>query len=243
MRRRSLSLVIGGLLVAGLLSAPATARVAPVPATPNIEDPIGDANYLNDQGQSGVPDMDDNVTGQDAGGLADIMKVWFTHTERKVFAYIQTESPPPSATGLYFEIVASPGDGEIASSSTGCLHWIVMIAGNVQGQQTTYQGPAQAKIVDYCNDGDSYNQNGTWAELRAIETLDDGTGLITIVAPRKYSPLLGRCQTIASPQALTKDLVGQDDTVSLGFVTGATLDTTKVGADHRLLPQGKSCGS
>jgi hypothetical protein len=246
MLKRAWSPTLCVLLVAGVLATtPAGAR-SPIPAEPNIEDPIGDANYLNDQGQPAAPDFDDNVTGQDVGGAADLMKVWFSHTDKKVFAYIQTESPPPAATGLYLEITASPGEGEVASSPIGCLRWVVLIAGEVEGQQTTWQGPRQAKLLDHCNDGDTYGADGVWAELRAIQTLEDGTGLITIIAPRRYSPLLGDCRVLAAPQAATKDLVGQDDAVSLGFATGATLDTTKVGADHQLAPTKgsirKGCG-
>ena len=228
------------LLGAGLIAAgPAGARASdPVPGDRSIEDPAGDANYLNDQGQAGAPDVDDNVTGADASGAGDILGVWFDHTRRKLTVRIQTETPPPASTGLYLEIEASPGEGKAGASTTGCLRWTVLIAGEEQGQQTTFQGPAQAKLIDDCNDASGA---GVWAELKAIETLENGSGLIELTVPRRYSPLLRDCRTIETPSAISKDLVGQDDAVSLGWTTGAALDTTKTGAAYLLDPDEGRC--
>ena len=227
--------LIGAAIIA---AGPAGARDATtVPRRPSIEDPVGDANYLNDQEQAGVPDVDDHVTGQDLSSAGDIVKVWFTHSARKVTAFIQTEAPPPAATGLYYRVEASPGEGKAASSPTGCLRWEVLIAGEEQGQQTTFQGPAQAKLIDDCND---ISGDGVWAELRAVETLEDGSGLIAVTVPRRYSPLLRDCRVLSDPRAVSKDLVGQDDTVSLGWTTGATIDTTKAGTAYPLDPD-KGC--
>ena len=113
----------------------------------------------------------------------------------------------------------------------------MLIAGEEQGQQTTFQGPAQAKLIDECND---VTGDGVWAELKAIETLEDGSGLIELTVPRRYSPLLRDCRVLSGPRATSMDLVGQDDTVSLGWTTGAAIDTTKTGAAY-LLDPGKGC--
>ena len=99
-----------GLAVA--LSAPATAQEpAPtvIPEVVNIEDPAGDANYLNGQGAS---EDGDHSTPADAGSVSDILKVWFTHDADVIRAHILTEAPPPAAASAYFFRVMADTGGD-----------------------------------------------------------------------------------------------------------------------------------
>lgn len=237
MIKRSLGVVLALVLAAGVLSAlPARAATA-VPAKANIEDPLNDANFLNDQGQPGAcaqgqcvapPDSDDTATPADGSAGADIMKVWFSHTAAEVTAHFLLENPPPKAGGIQYVVYASPGEGSVTANTLGCIRFIAMVRGEQSGQATTWQGPNQAKLLDACNDGSAWFSNGVEGEV-AIETLDDGTGIVSITGPRSYSPFLADGESLTAPQAQTKFLFGES---SLVFAAPAIWDTTKIGTDY-----------
>lgn len=225
-------------------------RAVTVPEEVSITDPAGDANYLNDQGFAGtgvtangqtvaVPDSDDNTTPADAGNASDILKVWFSNETDTVSAHFVTELPPPANQGLVYRIQASPGEGEVASSATGCLWFEAYIAGvNPQsGQRTTYQGSSFGRLRDICNLG-SGNAVAIPGEF-ATETLEDGTGLTTITVPRDGTPLLAADQTLTAPYMEVRNLTGGD---GIGTVTAPVIDTTKVGLDFVLDAEGGGGG-
>src|SRR5688500_18693590 len=184
--KRSWSLALSAVLVAGAFTAlPAEAQTA-IPAEPNIVDPAGDANFINDGTQSGLGH--NTETGQDASGIADIVAAWFTHTETDINVHWQTELAPPGGNGVGYQLFASPGEGEAGSNTLGCLRFLVNIPGTNPGGGT-YQDTPWVRLVDRCNVGtDIYADavDGT----HTIEEGPEGTGIITATFPRSYSPLL-----------------------------------------------------
>src|SRR5688572_4602726 len=107
MGKRFWSLVLSVALIGGVFSAlPALAQEAPatvVPAVVNIEDAVGDANYINDQGV-GAPLPGDTVLPASAGTVSDILKAWFTSDADTVSAHILTKAAPPASTPLIFHV-------------------------------------------------------------------------------------------------------------------------------------------
>src|SRR5687767_10710613 len=101
MAKRFWSVVIAGALVAGAGTVlPAQAQEAPaivVPDVVQIDDPLNDANYLNDQSLlTNVPPTQDNDTAADAGSTSDLLKVWYSADKTTVSVNIQTQAPPPA---------------------------------------------------------------------------------------------------------------------------------------------------
>ena len=234
MKRAIVLLASAALVAAGLVVPVARAQEEPppvVPATVVLEDPFGDANGLNDQGQAGTTGFQgDNETGTDAGNASDIGKVWFTDDAVSVTAYVQTELPPPGSQGLRYDVNTTPGEGEAASSTLGCARFVAIIAGKAQGQTTTWQGGDEAKFFDACNDGTNWFNNGVEAELK-MHVLEDGTGVMAIKAPKDSSPFLATGQTLSATTATSRVAYGAS-----GVVAGAAvyIDNSKPGVDYLL---------
>lgn len=198
-----------------------------VPETVVLEDPFGDANFLNDQGQSGqVGFQGDNGTPADAGNASDIGKVWFTDDAATISAHIQTELPPPGSQGLRFDVYTGSGP----DSALGCIRFVAVFEGIAQGQSTTWQGPTMAKFFDACNDGTNWFSNGVEATL-AFGALEDGTGYITITAPKEASPLVATGQSLAGTTVTSRVLTGEQGAAN-GSLSAPYIDNTKQGADY-----------
>ncbi len=224
--KRIITLLASAALVAsGLSIVPAAAQETPViPGVANIEDPTGDANYLNDQGVGNGVDQDDHVTPADVGSFSDIMKVWFSNDADTVTAHFQVQGFPGSTrASIYYIVYASPGEGSAASSSLGCVRFVGILSGATYAQSSD-----EAKIFDHCNEGSSYFSNGTEAEFSMVEG-PDGTGIVSIKAPRDYSPLLQE-GALTAPHAETRNMTGE--ATSVGFLAGPRIDTTKIGTDY-----------
>ena len=251
-KRRVACLVGAGALAASVLGAPAQAAVT-VPEEVQIEDPYQDANFLNDQRRPGlilngepvVPDDDDHVTPEDTSATVDIGKVWFSNTAETVSVHIQTEAPAPTEEAVRYDVFTNPGEGTVASDAlNGCLRFVAVVPGTAPGGGT-YQGPAFAKLNDFCNDGSSVLTNSVDAEL-TIEELEDGSGVLTITGPRDYSPItIADDAKLTTPYAETTLVVGGSFTfpgpppppAPSGITQPATparYDTTKRGTDFEL---------
>ena len=116
-----------------------------------IEDPVGDANFLNDSHAAPFGKGQRHRTGRQFG-IGDILKVWFTHDAATVSAHIQTEAAAPGGNGIGFSVFASPGEGEAGSNTVGCVRfWLVLPGTNPGGG--SYQGQPIAKLHDRCNTG------------------------------------------------------------------------------------------
>lgn len=240
--RKLVLLLTGGALVTALVPAPASGALV-VPEEGQINDPFQDANFLNDQGNPGVvvqgnpivvPDNDDNVTDEDFSAIADIGKVWFSMTEETVSAHVQTEAASPEPDDVHFRVHVNPGEGATGSNPLGCLKFYAIVPGNAPAG-STYQGADWVRIHDACNHGTSAITHSEAAEL-TIEEVEDGSGVITITAPRSYSPILqGETVTITKPYAETNIAVGANAPgVVHTFSNLPKYDTTKIGTDVEL---------
>lgn len=235
MRKRMFVLAIGMAVIASFAISPSVVAQepppTPIPETVQIEDPFGDANGLNDQGQSGTTGhQGENVTPADAGSISDFGKIWFSNTADTVSVHILTEAPPPAINGLRIDVYASPGEGSAAASTLGCARWVVHLRGETQGQPTTWQGDNEARFFDACNDGTNWFNNGVEAEFRVEETAE-GNGLMTITAPMSASPFLAIGQSLTAPSAAARAGYGVQGTVAGSvFYT----DNTVVGTDYTI---------
>ena len=252
MRKTILSVAVMAALVISGFTAPSAGAATEVPATLQIVDPAGDANFLNDQGFAGtgvsvqgnpvvVPDTDDNTTPRDVGSASDFLGVWFSTTADKVNAHILTEAPPPATQGLVYRVHTNPGEGSLARNATGCLWFEAYIAGVEpnSGQKTTYQGASSGRLRDLC-DGFAGGATIIDAEF-AIEELEDGRGLTTVSVDRSVSPKFATGEQIISPYAEVRLLNGPGPTPCQPVVgcapTGVTapvVDTTKRGLDFEI---------
>src|SRR5688500_18941096 len=92
------------LLVMGVVLALATAATgAP---KPSIEDPVGDANFINDQGTGDGSFGDFNQA--DAGTVSDLVSVTFTNDKKNLYVQLQTEAAPPATTGIGYRVRVNP---------------------------------------------------------------------------------------------------------------------------------------
>lgn len=213
MMLRTVAILIAGSLPVSV--GPANAKdeePVKIPETVQIEDPAGDANYLNDQGFGGlagvVPEAGDNVTGQDATAAGDLLKVWFRADATKISVAVQTEAPPPSTEARFFRVSTDPnGEGRT------CLSFEAWTPGLGNDEAD----PA-AQVSDSCSTA--------FVVPAEVEILDgpDGTGVIVISAQRSDHDSFSEGSVLATPIAHTRH-----------YVNGLTVvqaDDTKVGSDY-----------
>lgn len=221
----SLALVAGGLHI-----LPAAAAEAPeIPATVQIDDPVGDANLLNDQDTTGTPlsgQGDNNQAGKDVGSATDLMKIWFTNTSTDVSLHFQTEGDPTNLVyDSYFRFASNPGAGSAGTNEArGCLYWIASINGAAGG----YTGETQGVLEDKCNVGDGVA--GPLTTAPGPET----TFISTMTFPRSYSPLLTDGGTLATPYGISR-VVYAGPLPQAGTAAVVTMDNTKRGSDYVLV--------
>lgn len=215
------------LALAAALALPAGAQEAEpttIPEVVNIEDPLNDANGLNDQGTRGTTGFQgDHTTPVDAGSVSDVLKVWFTHDSENVRVHFLTQAPGPAINSLLFQVYSNPG----GDFSLGCLRWAAVIPGTIG-----YVGDPLIKLVDRCNDeGTNLYANGVEG-THAWEETADGNGLLTLSFPRSYSPLLADNLSITKEFVETRVVHGEGSAV--GFVSSPVLDNTVEGTDYVL---------
>ena len=225
--KKSLAVSLALGLLGSALLAPATAQEEAAPTVPEtvlVEDPVGDANYIN--AQNGFPDGD-HVTPADVGSVTDLMKIWVTHDATNVNFHIQTEAPQPATNGTGFQVVSTPGSGEAGENEAGCLRIVAVLP----GEAPTYAGDPFVRLLDRCNVGTSIFDDSVEGQFAAVE-LEDGTGILTLTFARDYSPLLadnevltGLFVTSTSPQA------GHPDA---GFNNAPFIDDTVIAAEYAL---------
>lgn len=97
-----------GLLLALSLNATAAPK-------PSIEDPLGDSNFVNDQG-TGDGSMGD-VNPADAGTVSDLTGVTFWNDAKTLYIQVDTEAAPPAATGIGYRVRVNPDE----TTGTYCL--------------------------------------------------------------------------------------------------------------------------
>ncbi|MDQ3962579.1 MAG: hypothetical protein M3277_01475 [Actinomycetota bacterium] len=216
MTTRRLSIVINALVFLGLIPAVQAQEPPPpeVPAAVQIEDPAGDANYLNDQGV-GLPLEGDQTTPQDLT-ISDLLKIWWTNDAETISVHFQTEAPPPSSNAAYlFRAFTNPG-GDFPD---GCLWWEAVVEG------PTFVGEAFARLRDMCSETDPVE--GTIS----IATLEDETGVVTVTVPRDANAAFAPGGTIATPIAEVRNVTGA---AAARFATAPVVDNTKPGTDYTI---------
>ncbi len=228
--RRSFSFLLACALVGSPLALPSSAQEEPpttVPEVVQIDDPLNDANFLNDQGNRGSTGFQgDHATPADGGSVSDLLKVWFTNDAETVSMHIQTEAAGPATTAIMYEVFSNSG----GDFPLGCLRWAALIPG--VSPTSPWQGPPVIKLIDRCNDeGTNLFANGIEGEYK-IEELADGTGVLTATFPRSYSPLLADGLSIVAPFAESSLAVGAD---AAGVATPVTVDNTINGTDYVLV--------
>ncbi len=211
-------------LVAGSLPAAAAAEPPPVI---QIEDPLGDANGLNDQG-TGSGDGD-HVTPVDAGSTTDLMAVWFTNDAVNLSVGIQTQVAPATEPGAVFapmyRVRANPDDGGAA-----CLFFEAYFPGNANSLDKPL-----GLLRDVCTEG-AEPVEGTVV----VETGPEDTGIITITFSRSDNAAFGAGKTIAAPRAETRlnwfNAQPGPTSPSLNF---PQIDNTKTGTDYVIVDSKK----
>lgn len=204
MRRSFLATLILAVFV------PAATALA-APPKPSIEDPINDANFVNDQGTGDGSFGDFDQAGMDASSFADLQAVTFTSDRKNLYVHIQTESIDVPMVGEGFRVRTNP-DG---AGGSYCLYFEVFFPGS-QNNLDGWKG----HLRDACA-GDALVEGEA-----GVSTL----GAIMITIPRTGVDALKKGATLAVPQAATFVWSGS---YPMG-VAGPFLDTTKPGEDYKL---------
>ena len=192
--------IIAALVAVGVVAAGAAPGAA-APA-PQIEDPLGDANFVNDQGTGDGSFGDFNQA--DAGTVSDILAIRMSNDAKNLYIAIDTEATPPAATAIGFRVRVNP-DG---AGGTYCLAFEVMHP----GANNNLTAP-EAHLRDDCAGGD----------VTEIQVLGS-----TLVIPRSANEAFGKGAKLTAPQAQSFLWSG---TYPQG-VAGPYADTTKVGTDY-----------
>ena len=168
-RLTKISAILG--LTAALVGASLQATAAP---KPQITDPLGDANFVNDQGTGDGSTGDVNPA--DAGTVSDLTGVTFSNDAKNLIVSIATEAAPPAATGIGYRVRVNP-DG---AGGTYCLFFEAFFPGanNVLTE-------AKAQFRDACG--------GETTELDVLGT--------QLVVPRSLSKAFAKGAKLTAPQA------------------------------------------
>lgn len=200
--------ILMALSVVATMAATSLGASAGVPK-PHIVDPLGDANFINDQG-SGDGSFGDQ-TAADAGTVSDILGVTLSNDAKNLAIAFDMEAAPPAATAVAYRLRVNP-DGP---GGTHCLLFEVFYP----GANNTLTAPV-AHLRDVCGDNENI----------PIEVL--GT---TLVIPRSAHEGLGKGKTLAAPQAQSFLYSG----VYPNGVAAPTVDTTKIGTDFKFVDKKK----
>ncbi|MDP9067431.1 MAG: hypothetical protein M3N53_03645 [Actinomycetota bacterium] len=198
------ALWIGITLCVAAASSVATAAPAPKVV---IEDPIGDANFLNDQG-TGDGSFGDIVTPADVSSVTDFEAISIANDAKNLYINFETEAAAPATQGVGYRLRVNP-DGPGGSY---CLLFEVFYPG-----ATDALTEAEGQLRDVCAGGDPVK----------LQVLGN-----QLVVPRKASKALGKGKTLKAPQA--HGFIYSGGSYPAG-VAGPVADTTKPGADYKLV--------
>lgn len=196
------AIFIGVLACFGMLAGQVTAAPA---AKVVLEDPVGDANGVNDQG-TGDGSFGDHATPADVSSVTDLMEVSIGNDAKNVYVTWVTEAGPPATQGVGYRLRVNP-DG---AGGAYCLHFEAFYPG--AGNDLT---AAVAHLRDSCT--------GETIEAEAMGAM--------IVVPRKAHDALGKGAVLAAPQAQGFVYLGSYP----AGVPAVTLDTTTVGDDYKMI--------
>jgi hypothetical protein len=191
--------------VAALAAALAVAPASAGAMKTIIEDPTGDSNGINDQGTGDGSFGDHNQAG--VGNVSDLVKVSLTNDAKNLSVTFEAIGLPPATQGLGYRLRLNP-DGP------GGTHCILIEA--FWPGATNDMTEAKAHLKDVCAGGEA-------APLNIIGG--------TITVPRKLNKAFAKGATLKAPQAQSFVWTGTYPT----GVAGPYMDTTKVGADYKLV--------
>ncbi len=194
------------LCVAAASTLTTAATAAPAPKVV-LEDPIGDANFVNDQG-NGDGSFGDFVTPADVSSVTDLEAVAVSNDAKNLYIDFQTEAAAPATQGVGYRLRVNPeGPG-----GGYCLLFEAFYPG-----ATNDLTEAQGHLRDVCAGGEPIK-----AQV---------LGNMLIVA-RKAHKALGKGKTLKAPQA--QGFIYSGSSFPTG-VAAPTTDTTKVGTDYKLV--------
>ena len=194
------------ILTVGVVLSLAAASAAPAPKQ-ILEDPAGDANALNDQG-TGDGSNGDNVTPADASTVTDLVGVTVTNDAKNVTVSIESEAAPPATQGVGYRVRFNP-DGP-AGAHCIVLEAFFPGAGNDLAA-------AEGHLRDTCAGGDPV----------PVQVLG-----YQLIVPRRSNKAFAKGATLKAPQAQSFIYVGSSYPAGAALIT---MDTTKVGADYKLV--------
>lgn len=206
------SAVLFALLLTSALAGEAWADPSG-PPRPNINDPSGDANGLNDQGITVAGFVGDNDS-DGSHAPADIRKVWFENDHESVSVNVLTTEPPfRSDAALSLRVEANGG----------CLRFEAVIPGDTSDARAgTWVSTVSS---DDCGDG----VGPVSGSLRSTTTRE-GSGLTSMTFRLGSHPNLRPFSWFFLPAANTRLVVGQED-LDLRF---PQIDNTKEGISYRI---------
>lgn len=207
--KRAASIAMGLGVSLALATSSVGVSAAPTPKTV-IDDPIGDSNFINDQG-TGDGSFGDQ-TAADAGTVSDLDEIRMSNDAKNLYVTIMTEAAPPALTGIGYRVRVNP-DG---AGGTYCVHLWALFGG---ANNVLTQG--EAWLEDVCGG----------SEPLSLELL--GT---TLTVPRDALDAFGKGATLTAPQA--QAFLWNGSSYPLGFA-GPYADTTLVGEDYKFVDKKK----
>lgn len=196
---------IGGLAL--LAAHSMSVGAAPKPFL-SLEDPQGDANFLNDQGTGDGSFGDFEDAGTDASDFADIVSVSFSNDKKNLYVHMETESTGSPSASEGFRVRTNP------TGPVYCLNFEIFFP----GAQSTVTA-ATAQLRDAC----------TATTVEAAVAIDIYGGY-TITIPRSAHEAFAKGGTLTAPQMQTFLYSGPHP----AGVAGPYLDTTLAGKDYKL---------
>lgn len=206
--KRSISTLAAIGLAAALAAAPLRATAGP---KPSLEDPVGDGNFVNDQGTGDGTFGDFNQIPVSPSTVGDLISVTFTNDAKNLYVHIETVNPPPATQGVGYRVRVNP-DG---AGGTYCLNFEGFFPG-----ATNDLTEWKAHLRDTCEGGDPI-------EAQVLPSTLGGTA---IIVPRKASKALGKGKKLTAVQAQAFVWTGSYPT----GMAGPYIDTTKPGKDYAL---------
>ncbi len=197
------------LAIALVVGASTLVSAAPAEKT-IVEDPINDANGLNDQG-TGNGSSGNNETPADASSVTDITALKMSNDAKNLYISIETEGPAQGTQGVGARVRMNP-DG---AGGTYCLVFEVFQPGAGNSLEKT-----EAHLRDTCT-----------GETTPVEAVGN---MFTV--PRKISKAFGKGAVLKAPQVHTFIYVGSSYPAGNPY---PVMDTTVVGDDYKMVDKKK----
>lgn len=194
--KRAISLAAVSLMMAG------SALQASAAVKPQIIDPLGDANFVNDQG-TGDGSFGDQ-TAADAGTVSDFTEIALSNDKKNLYVFFSTEAAPPAATAVGYRLRTNPE----GTGGAYCLFFEVFYP----GANNTLTAP-EAQFRDGC-------AGGAPVKVEVVGT--------QLIIPRSTHKAFAKGGKLTAPQAQSFQYSG---TSYPAGVIGPFVDTTKVGTD------------